>query len=105
LGLKNYIPEGDAIDVQAVENFIRELHNAYRIDVAAFDPAYFLRSAQVLADDGVPMVEFPQSAARMVPASGTLFEEIVNGLPANVHVPLRLIRRGQAGFIALRIEE
>jgi len=33
------------------------------------------------------------------------FEEIVNGLPANVHVPLRLIRRGQAGFIALRIEE
>jgi hypothetical protein len=33
------------------------------------------------------------------------FEEIVNRLPANVHVPLRLIRRGQAGFIALRIEE
>lgn len=76
---KIWFPEGDAIDVQAVENFIRELHNAYRIDVAAFDPAYFLRSAQVLADDGVPMVEFPQSAARMVPASGTLFEEIVNG--------------------------
>lgn len=33
------------------------------------------------------------------------FEEIVDSLPANVHVPLRLIRRGQAGFIALRIEE
>lgn len=33
------------------------------------------------------------------------FGEIVNALPANVHVPLRLIRRGQAGFIALRIEE
>ena len=33
------------------------------------------------------------------------FEQIVDALPANVHVPLRLIRRGQAGFIALRIEE
>ncbi len=33
------------------------------------------------------------------------FEEIVDALPAKVHVPLRLIRRGQAGFIALRIEE
>jgi len=33
------------------------------------------------------------------------FESIVDALPANIHVPLRLIRRGQAGFIALRIEE
>ena len=75
---KIWFPDGDAIDVAAVENFIRELHMRYRVEVAAFDPAYFLRSAQVLADDGVPMVEFPQSAARMVPASGTLYEEIVN---------------------------
>ena len=36
---------------------------------------------------------------------GADFEEIVDALPANVHVPLRLIRRGQSGFIALRIEE
>jgi serine protease Do len=33
------------------------------------------------------------------------FASIVDALPANIHVPLRLIRRGQAGFIALRIEE
>lgn len=33
------------------------------------------------------------------------FETIVAALPGNIHVPLRLIRGGQAGFIALRIEE
>jgi serine protease Do len=33
------------------------------------------------------------------------FEQIVEELPANTHVPVRLIRRGQAGFVAIRIEE
>ena len=32
-------------------------------------------------------------------------EAIVAGLPANTHVPVRLLRRGQAGFVAIRIEE
>lgn len=30
---------------------------------------------------------------------------IVEQLPANTHVPVRLLRRGQAGFVAIRIEE
>jgi serine protease Do len=30
---------------------------------------------------------------------------IADDLPANTHVPVRLIRRGQAGFVAIRIEE
>jgi serine protease Do len=33
------------------------------------------------------------------------FEAIVKQLPANTHIPVRLIRRGQAGFVAIRIEE
>ena len=32
-------------------------------------------------------------------------EAIVAELPANTHVPVRLLRRGQAGFVAIRIEE
>jgi serine protease Do len=32
-------------------------------------------------------------------------DAIAEDLPANTHVPVRLIRRGQAGFVAIRIEE
>ena len=44
----------------------------------AYDPAYFQRSAEMLVDDGLPMVEFPQSRTRMIPACGNAFELIVN---------------------------
>ena len=44
----------------------------------AYDPAYFQRSSEILTDDGLPMVEFPQSRARMIPACGNAFEMIVN---------------------------
>jgi phage terminase large subunit-like protein len=37
------------------------------------------RSAEVLADDGLVMVEFPQSAQRMVPACQTAYEMICGG--------------------------
>ena len=33
------------------------------------------------------------------------FEALAEELPANTHIPIRLIRRGQAGFVAIRIEE
>jgi serine protease Do len=33
------------------------------------------------------------------------FSEIVAGLPAGTHVPVRLLRGGQAGFVAIRIED
>ena len=33
----------------------------------------------MLADDGLPMVEMPQSAARMVPACSTAYEVIASG--------------------------
>ncbi|MCG3171415.1 MAG: Periplasmic pH-dependent serine endoprotease DegQ [Pseudomonadales bacterium] len=33
------------------------------------------------------------------------FRDIVAGLPAGTHVPVRLLRNGQAGFVAIRIEE
>jgi phage terminase large subunit-like protein len=72
-------PEGRTVDVAALEAHLRDLHARYDVVEIAFDPAYFQRSAEVLADDGLPMVEVPQSAARMVPACGTTYEVIVSG--------------------------
>jgi phage terminase large subunit-like protein len=70
-------PQGDRIDIEAIENHIRTLHRELNVVEVSFDPAYFERSAQVLLDQGVPMVEFPQSPSRMVPACQGAYEAIV----------------------------
>lgn len=67
------------VDVFAVEQAIRDLHATGNLGECAYDPAYFDRSAQILLDEGVNMTEFPQSAARMVPACGDTYELIVRG--------------------------
>jgi phage terminase large subunit-like protein len=76
---KIWFPDGDNVDVVEVENYLRGLHQQYALQEVAFDPAFFQRSAEVLHDDGLPMVEFPQSANRMVPACGQAYELIVGG--------------------------
>jgi phage terminase large subunit-like protein len=70
-------PDIDGIDIHAIESHLRELHNEYNIQEFAYDPAFFQRSAEALYDDGLPMVEFPQSSQRMIPACGTTYEMIV----------------------------
>ena len=74
---KIWHPENAGVDVAEVEGHIRQLHQQYNLVEVAFDPAYFQRSAEILHDDGIPMVEFPQSANRMVPACGQAYELIV----------------------------
>jgi phage terminase large subunit-like protein len=76
---KIWHPDAHAMDVSAVEAYLRDLNREWQVMEFAYDPAFFQRSAEALADDGLNMVEFPQSTARMVPACGTLYEMIVNG--------------------------
>jgi len=73
---KVWFPTGTTIDIAAVENHLRQLHRDHQIVEVAYDPAFFERSAQALADEGLPMLEFAQSAARMVPACQTAYELI-----------------------------
>jgi phage terminase large subunit-like protein len=74
---KIFHPDIDGIDIHAIEEHLRFLHNEYNVQEFAYDPAFFQRSAEALYDDGLPMVEFPQSAQRMIPACGTTYELIV----------------------------
>jgi phage terminase large subunit-like protein len=76
---KIWLPQGDTIDVAGVEAHLRKLHRTLNVKEFAYDPAYFERSAQALADDGLPMLEFPQSSQRMVPACGHAYEVICSG--------------------------
>jgi phage terminase large subunit-like protein len=71
-------PRDEGVDVAAVEAHLRSLHSEFTVREFVYDPAYFQRSAEQLSDDGLPMVEFPQSAARMIPACGNAYELIVN---------------------------
>jgi phage terminase large subunit-like protein len=71
-------PRDEGVDVAGVEQYLRQIHRTYTVQEFVYDPAYFQRSAEHLADDGLPMVEFPQSSARMIPACGHAYEQIVN---------------------------
>ena len=74
-----WMPDGDTVDVAAVEEYLRGLHRRFDVVEVAYDPAFFQRSAEALSDDGLPMVEFPQSAQRMVPACQTAYALICGG--------------------------
>lgn len=45
----------------------------------AYDPYVFLRSAQVLEGEGLAMVEYPQHDSRMIAASQSLYQLVVEG--------------------------
>jgi phage terminase large subunit-like protein len=44
------------------------------VEEIAYDPWSFRESAEILRERGLPMVEFPQNASRMAPASENLYE-------------------------------
>jgi phage terminase large subunit-like protein len=85
---KIWLPEGGVLDVSAVESYLREMAQQYDIQEIAFDPAFFMRTAEALAEDGFPLVEFPQSPQRMIPACGNLYDLIVNQRLAHDGNPL-----------------
>ncbi|CAB4147176.1 COG4626 Phage terminase-like protein, large subunit [uncultured Caudovirales phage] len=76
---KIWHPDMEGIDIAEVEQHLRMLHLKYEVREFAYDPAYFQRSAESLMDDGLPMVEFPQSSQRMIPACGNAYDMIAAG--------------------------
>lgn len=69
--------DGGVIDPGLVEEHVRELTHRYDVREIAFDPALYFRSAQLLAEEGLPMVEFPQTHNRMCPAAQCLFDAVM----------------------------
>lgn len=66
------------VDVLAVEDAIRRACKRWRVREIAYDPYLFTRSAQILAAEGLPMVEFRQSPARQTAATNDLRNALVN---------------------------
>lgn len=64
------------VDVSDVMHHIRELAGRYDVKAVSFDPRFFDYPATVLGDEGLPMVEIPQSIERMTAACGRAYELI-----------------------------
>lgn len=70
---------GTPVDVTDVMEQIRRLDKVFRLRLVGYDPRFFDVPAKMLEDEGLPMVEFPQSVERMTGAIGGLYEAIRRG--------------------------
>jgi hypothetical protein len=73
--------EADAdwqVPVLEVEDAIRDACKRWQVAEIACDPYRWARTFQVLDDEGLPVVTFPQTASRMTPATTRFYEAVVN---------------------------
>ena len=63
--------------IEELKEHVRALCRRYEVRAVGYDPAYLTWTAQELAAEGLPLVEIPQTHARMAPASQGLYERIV----------------------------
>ena len=78
--VKLWVPTKDEpVDITDVMQFIRECSDNYNLKAVSFDPRLFDVPAKMLHDDGIPMVEVPQSVERMTPIVGNAYQLIRTG--------------------------
>lgn len=66
------------VPVLEVEDAIRDACKRWNVLEIACDPYRWARTFQVLEDEGLPVVTFPQTASRMTPATTRFYEAVVN---------------------------
>jgi phage terminase large subunit-like protein len=96
--------EGDGA-VLEVAGRIRDLAVRFEVAEVAFDPWRFQAPALELQQDGLPVVPFPQSNVRMVPASERLYSVVREGKlrhpndqALNRHVARTIARKTERGW-------
>lgn len=67
------------VPILDVEEAIRSACRRWQVREIVCDPFRWARSYQILEAEGLPVVEFPQSPARMVPATQRFAEAVLNG--------------------------
>jgi phage terminase large subunit-like protein len=78
--IRIWLPRLDGrLDATDVMQYLRDTSAVMDVREVAFDPRFFDVPAQMLVDEGVPMVEFPQSLERMTPAVGLAYEMVKRG--------------------------
>jgi phage terminase large subunit-like protein len=70
--------EGWRLPLAEVEQHLRDLHSRCQVQAVAYDPAFVTWMALKLEDDGLPMIEVPQTDGRMKPPTQALYELILD---------------------------
>lgn len=91
---------GDHIRMQPVSDYIRALCARHKVAEIAFDPAYFRETAEVLADEGLPMLRMDQQTTAMRDAEQVFYDSVVEG--NIVHDGDDILRRHVASVVASR---
>jgi phage terminase large subunit-like protein len=65
------------VPIEAVEQSIRAACRRWKVREIVADPFRWQRSLQILADEGLPIVEYPQTASRLTPATSRMYEMIL----------------------------
>lgn len=66
------------VPILEVEDAIRQACRRWTVREIVCDPYRWGRTYQVLEEEGLPVVEFPQSPARMIPATTRFYEAVMN---------------------------
>lgn len=75
-------PIGDQhwrVPVKEVTDEIREACRKYNVREVVADPSRWEYSLQELAEEGLPIVEMPNTVSRMVPATQSFYESVMDG--------------------------
>jgi phage terminase large subunit-like protein len=64
----------EPVDVTDVMAYLRQVDAAYDLKAVSYDPRFFDVPAKMLEDEGLAMIEVPQSVEYMTPAVGSTFE-------------------------------
>ena len=67
-----------SVPIFDVEEAIRKACKSFNVREIVCDPYRWARSMQALQEEGLPIVEFPQSPQRMVPATQRFYEAVMN---------------------------
>jgi phage terminase large subunit-like protein len=66
------------VPIADVEETIRQACRRYSVAEIVIDPYGYRRSFQVLEDEGLPVVDYPQTSQRMTPATQKFYELVAN---------------------------
>ena len=67
------------VEIQEVENAIADFCSRFKVREVACDPFRWQRSMEILADKGIPIVEYPStSARRMVTSCAKFFDAVLD---------------------------
>jgi phage terminase large subunit-like protein len=69
----------EPVDVTDIMEHLRKLAATYQVGGISFDPRFFDVPAKMLHDQGLPMIEIPQSVERMTGIIGDLYDRITRG--------------------------